>query len=129
MKANGAIRLVNPRLINSINVVNAVTMWKWIASSLCFKFLFHYHKSTTYFANAQQKQIFPTIKTHICNIRRKCFSSCVFLAIVFSFFGLLLYHFVEVRVLNTIDTHHYKCRWFALLVGTIDACHCRCKVL
>jgi hypothetical protein len=112
MKANGVIRLVNPPPINLINVVNVVTMWKWIVGSLHFKFSFHYHKSTTYITKAQQKQIFPIVKTHFCNRRRKASFLC-FSTIVFSFFGFLFYHFAHVRVFN-IDAHHCKCRWFAL---------------
>jgi hypothetical protein len=40
-RANGVFRLVNPPLVNSINVVNIVIAWKWIRKFACFILSLH----------------------------------------------------------------------------------------
>ncbi len=106
------------RLPLARSAVSAVTAWKRIAGSLLFKLSLHYCKSATYIVNTQEKKTFPAVKNHCCNIRRKCFSSCVLFLWTSSLPFCACY-----------GSQHCRCKWFALSASTIDAQHCRCKVL
>jgi len=124
MTTNGAIHPTNMLLVSLISVINVMIAWKWIVNSL------HYHKSLQnqlFTPWTHKEKNFPCSKKSLLQQKTKMFHFLCSRTHVFSFFGLLLCHFVLGRVLSTIDTWHCRCRWFTLSAFTINAQHYRCK--